>query len=191
MSDSEAPAAKKKGGKLKKLLILLVGLVVIGGGVAGGLFAMGIGPFGQHAADEDPSVPQLVVRDGMSSTIAAIARERARRGQIDPRVFKATYVPLEGNFTSNLGGGSAFAQIGIGVSTYYDQRVVENLHTHEMAIRSAVLMVLSQQDPVALTSLQGKERLRQELKNAINSTLTIREGFGGIDDVYFTSFVKQ
>lgn len=196
MSDSnEAPApAKKKGGKMKKILVLLLGLIVVGGGgFAGGLYAMGIGPFhrGGDAAEEDPNMPQLVVRDGVSSTTAAVARERARHGRIDPRVFKATYVPLEGNFTSNLRGGDAFLQVGIGVSTYYDEHVVENLHTHDMAVRSAVLMVLSQQDPVAVTTLQGKEALRQELKNAINNALTIREGFGGIDDVYFTSFVTQ
>ncbi len=190
MSDTEAPA-KKKGGKLKMFLVLAIGLVVIGGGVAGGLFAMGIGPFGEAGAAEDPGVPHLVVRDGVSATSAAIARDHARRGRIDPRVFKATYVPLEGEFTSNLRGGGAFAQVGIGVSTYYDERVVDNLSTHNMAIRSAVLMVLSQQDPVAIATPQGKEQLRQQLKNAINNTLTIREGFGGIDDVYFTSFVTQ
>jgi flagellar FliL protein len=195
MSDTNEtpPPARKKGGKMKKILILLVGLIVVGGGgFAGGLYAMGMGPF--HRGDEpeeDPNTPHLVVRDGVSEATAAVAREQARRGRIDPRVFKATYVPLEGNFTSNLRGGDAFLQVGIGVSTYYDEHVVDNLHTHDMAVRSAILMVLSQQDPVAVTTLQGKEALRQELKNAINNALTIREGFGGIDDVYFTSFVTQ
>ena len=42
-----------------------------------------------------------------------------------------------------------------------------------------------------IVASSGKEALRQELKNAINNALTIREGFGGIDDVYFTSFVTQ
>ncbi|GAA4826593.1 hypothetical protein GCM10023232_25840 [Sphingosinicella ginsenosidimutans] len=196
MSDSnEANApAKKKAGKTKKILVLLLGLIVVGGGgFAGGLYAMGLGPFhrGGEAAEEDPNMPHLVVRDGVSEATAAVARERARHGRVDPRVFKATYVPLEGNFTSNLRGGDAFLQVGIGVSTYYDEHVVENLHTHDMAVRSAILLVLSQQDPVAVTTLQGKEALREELKNAINNALTIREGFGGIDDVYFTSFVTQ
>jgi flagellar FliL protein len=195
MSDTQEaapPPAKKKSGKMKKLLVLFLGLIVVGGGgFAGGLYAMGMGPFGSHGEEEDPNVPHLVVREGVSSSAAAVARERARRGHIDPRVFQATYVPLEGNFTSNLRGGSAFVQIGLGVSTYYDERVVEHLHTHEMAVRSAILMVISQQDPVAITTLEGKEALKQQLKNAINSALTIREGFGGIDDVYFTSFVTQ
>jgi flagellar FliL protein len=195
MSDTPeeaAPPARKKGGKMKKMLILLIGLIVIGGGgFAGGLYAMGMGPFAHEGEAEDPDTPHLVVREGIPGPEAARARAEARRGHVDPRVFQATYIPLEGNFTSNLRGGSAFVQIGLGVSTYYDQRVVDHLHTHEMAVRSAILLTLAEQDPVALSTLEGKEALKAELKNAINNALTIREGFGGIDDVYFTSFVTQ
>jgi flagellar protein FliL len=201
MSDTEtaapaadAPRPKKKGGKLRKLVFLLAGLLVIGGGAAGGLYAM-TGSFvpGGHAgaADEDSDQPQLVVREGVSSAVADAARGRARRGNIDPRVFQATYVALPGNFTSNLTGGEAFVQIGLGLSTYYGEPVSERIHTHEMAIRSAIIMTLSEADPVEITTLRGKEALKQSLKNAINNVLTNREGFGGIDDVYFTSFVTQ
>jgi flagellar FliL protein len=52
-------------------------------------------------------------------------------------------------------------------------------------------MTLTEQDPTVIGTLQGKQALKQALKNAINEALTIREGFGGIDDVYFTSFVTQ
>ena len=82
-------------------------------------------------------------------------------------------------------------QIALGVSTYYGEEVTHALTTHEMAIRSAILMILSQQDPDDLATPEGKERLRQLLKNAVNQVLTSREGFGGIDEVYFTSFVTQ
>jgi len=184
-----APPQKKKGGKLKKLILLLVVLAVIGGGAAGGYYAL-FG-FGDHAEEEDADQPQLVVREGVSSAAADRARERARSGHADPRVFQSTYIPLEGNFTSNLSGGDAFVQIGIGLSTYYDEKVTDAVHRHEMAIRSAILMTLSEADPVDIMSLSGKERLKQTLKNAINNVLTNREGFGGIDDVYFTSFVTQ
>ena len=155
---------------------------------------MGIGPFGHgEEAEEDSHLPQLVVREGVSETAAAEARRRARarNGRPDPRVFQPTYHPIEGNFTSNLRGGEAFVQIGIGVSTYYGEPVIEQLRAHDMAIRSAVIMTLSEQDPDQVTTLQGKEALKEQLRNAINNALTIREGFGGIDDVYFTSFVTQ
>ena len=181
--------AKKKGGKGKKLILLLVALIVIGGGGAGGYFAMG--GFRHHSDQPNPDLPQLVVKDGVSDEAAAEGRVRARNGHPDPRIFQSTYVPLEGNFTSNLRGGDAFVQIGLGVSTYYDTHVTDNVTRNMMAIRSAVIMTLSEADPIEITTLQGKQRLKEALKNAINNVLTNREGFGGIDEVYFTSFVTQ
>ena len=185
------PKKKKKG---KKLLFLILALLVIGGGAVGGYYAVyGGGHHEGEAAAEDPSQPHLVVREGASEEAVAEARQRARgrNGRPDPRVFQATYIPLEGQFTSNLRGGDAFVQIAIGVSTFYDARVGERLTTHNMAIRSAILTTLSEADPVMITSTRGKEELKETLRNAINNVLTNREGFGGIDEVYFTSFVTQ
>ena len=189
----EAAAEPKKKKKGKKLLFLILALLVIGGGAAGGYFAVYGGGGNAEAEAEDPSQPHLVVREGVSSEAAAEGRQRARgrNGRPDPRVFQATYIPLEGQFTSNLRGGDAFVQIAIGVSTYYDPRVGERLTAHNMAIRSAILTALSEADPVAITTLRGKEELKETLRNAINNVLTNREGFGGIDEVYFTSFVTQ
>ena len=59
------------------------------------------------------------------------------------------------------------------------------------AIRSTILMVLSQQDSFTISTPEGKLKLQQELKGAINATLKQRTGFGGIDNVYFTSLVVQ
>lgn len=188
-ADGKPKKAKKKGGKGKKLILLLVALLVIGGGGAGGYFAMG--HFRGHADEPNPDLPQLVVKEGVSNEAAAAGRARAHNGRPDPRVFQSTYVPLEGNFTSNLHGGDAFVQIGLGVSTYYDTHVTDNITRNMMAIRSAVIMVLSESDPIDISTFQGKQRLKEALKNAINSVLTNREGFGGIDEVYFTSFVTQ
>ena len=188
---AEAAEPKKKKKKGRKLLFLILALLVIGGGAAGGYYAVWGG--GHEAEAEDPNQPQLVVREGVSEEAAAEARQRAhgRNARPDPRVFQATYIPLEGQFTSNLRGGDAFVQIQIGVSTFYDQRVGERLTAHNMAIRSAILTTLSEADPVAITTLRGKEELKETLRNAINNVLTNREGFGGIDEVYFTSFVTQ
>ena len=184
-----AKKAGKKGGRKKLIVLLTIALIVIGGGAAGGYFAMG--GFAHHEEEVNEDLPQLVVREGVSDEDAATGREHSRRGRPDPRVFQSTYVPLEGNFTSNLRGGDAFVQIGLGVSTYYDTRVTENVTRNMMAIRSAVIMTVSEADPVEITTLQGKQHLKEALKNAINEVLTNREGFGGIDEVYFTSFVTQ
>lgn len=189
----EAPAdagakPKKKGGKKKKLILLLL-VVLLGAG--GGYYAMyGMpGSHGAAAEEEHSDEPQLVVRDGV--TASGAARTAARQGRPDPRIFKTTYIPLEGNFTSNLRGGDNFVQIGLGLSTFYDDHVKENVERNMMAIRSAIILTLSEADPVEITTLSGKEALKNALKDAINRVLTNREGFGGIDDVYFTSFVTQ
>jgi flagellar FliL protein len=189
----EAPAEagakpKKKGGKKKKLILLLL-VVLLGAG--GGYYAMYGMPGSHKAAEEDEhsDQPQLVVRDGV--TASGAARTAARQGRPDPRIFKTTYLPLEGNFTSNLRGGDNFVQVGLGLSTFYDDHVKENVERNMMAIRSAIILTLSEADPIEIRTLSGKEALKNALKDAINRVLTNREGFGGIDDVYFTSFVTQ
>ena len=187
--DAGAPKKQKRRGKKKLLLLLLV--VLLGGG--GGYYAMyGMpGSGGGHAEDPHADEPQLVLRDGISEAAATRARAAARTGRPDPRVFKTTYIPLEGNFTSNLRGGDNFVQIGLGLSTFYDDHVKDNVERNMMAIRSAIILTISEADPVEITTLSGKEALKNALKDAINRVLTNREGFGGIDEVYFTSFVSQ
>ena len=54
-----------------------------------------------------------------------------------------------------------------------------------------MLETLAQQDAEFLNTPQGKMALRKALKIAINNVLERREGFGGVDDVYFTSLVIQ
>jgi flagellar FliL protein len=186
-AEAGATPKKKKGGKKKKLILLLL-VVLLGAG--GGYYAMYGMPGSHKAAEAEHSdEPQLVVRDGV--TASDPARAAARQGRPDPRVFKTTYIPLEGNFTSNLRGGDNFVQVGLGLSTFYDDHVKENVERNMMAIRSAIIVALSEADPVEITTLSGKEALKNALKDAINRVLTNREGFGGIDDVYFTSFVTQ
>jgi flagellar protein FliL len=82
-------------------------------------------------------------------------------------------------------------QIGLSVSTYFDGKVIGNLKRQMVPIRSAVLMVLSEQDGTALSTAQGKQRLQVELTKAVNQVLRQQEGFGGIDNVYFTTLVIQ
>jgi flagellar FliL protein len=185
---AEEPAKKKKKGGLGRLLVLLtLGIVLGGGGLGAGLYASGWLATGEAKIDQ----PYLVPRDDASSEAIAAGEEKARGGKADPHVFQASYHEMDKPFTSNLKGGQAFVQIGVGMSTYYDKRVLERLKKHEMAVRSAILMRLAEQDPLELASGEGKEKLRQSLKKAVNDVLTIKEGFGGIEEVFFTSFVTQ
>ena len=192
--DSTETTATPKPKKKRKPLRLLMGIVLLGGLAAGGaLYAQNAGLIrlpgmsGDGHAAEDPDRPQLVPRSGASPTSYAVNGARP----IDADQFQVSYYPMREAFTSNLRDGGGFVQVGLGVSTYYDERVLQNLERHEMAVRSAVLMQLADQDPTALSTPQGKLALKARLAKAINGVLTEKEGFGGIDEVYFTGFVIQ
>ena len=65
------------------------------------------------------------------------------------------------------------------------------LKKHELAIRSAMLAVLADTPEADIHTIEGKDRLQRRLTAAINKVLTDAEGFGGVDAVYFKSFIIQ
>jgi flagellar FliL protein len=146
---------------------------------------------GAHAEPEDPNQPKLVERSDAHESSHGGKKPRQIEEAIDPSKYKASYYDLAQNFTSNLRDSDGFMQVSLGVSTFYDQRVLDRVKEHEMAIRSAVLMTLADQDAFVIATPQGKKELQKKLKKAINDVLIEKEGFGGIDDVYFTNFIIQ
>jgi flagellar FliL protein len=197
--DSKTDAKPKKKGGMKKLLLIGGGaILLIGGGVGAGLYAAGTGLTGAHpeAPAEDAHKPKLVLKEGAEGAEAHAAAPTGKHAPTsdaspDPHKYQATFYPIEQSFTSNLRDSDGFVQLGIGVSTFYDNSVIENLKKNDMPVRSAVLMTLADQDSFVITTPEGKKMLLRSLKDAINGVLEQREGFGGVDSVYFTSFIIQ
>jgi flagellar protein FliL len=201
----EAP--KKKGSKMKSLLIYGVGIfVLVGGGVGGGIYASGSGMIGGGKLEPnvDKNKPQLVLKaeGGEMASVGDSGGEHGAEQAVTGETkatptgggtgkYQATYYPIEQSFTSNLADTDGLAQVALAVSTYYDSRVIDNLKRHEMAVRSAILMTLANQEAAVISTPNGKQLLQKELKNTINGVLQQKEGFGGIDGVYFTSFIIQ
>jgi len=193
----------KKGGKMKKLLLLTLGsAVLIGAGAGAGIY-MG-GGFAAEASKPEDHYPKLVLRSerGDAEPASEGGKEEAPpkvgtvsvpndRFKVDPRKYEITYIPVDQAFTTNLADGSGFLQVGISLATFYDGKLVANVRRQMVPIRSAVLMVLAEQDPALLSTSQGKQQLQRRLTGAINGVLREKEGFGGIDNVYFTSLVIQ
>jgi flagellar FliL protein len=210
MSDAPADGAKKNGGKKKKMIMLIGGIALLaGGGAAGGFFVAG-GMSHKESRSEDPNRPQLVLKGENPEEIAAQWTAKAHEQGEDheagdddhgkgvdlprpksPTRYQATYFQIPAPFTSNMADSDSYAQISIAVSTYYDGRVVQALQTHELAIRSAILLMLAQEEEIDLASPQGKEKLQQKLVKIINDVLKQQTGYGGVDNVYFTNFVIQ
>jgi flagellar FliL protein len=201
MTKDKIEAAPRKKGKFKKLLFIGVGaIVLIGAGAGAGIY---FGALSAHEAKPEDHYPKLVLRsEGGDAPPAEGESEEAPlktgtvsvpndKYKVDPRKYEITYYPISEAFTTNLADGSGFLQIGISLSTFYDGKVINNIKRQAVPIRSVVLMVLAEQDPALLSTSQGKQRLQRQLTAAINDVLHDKEGFGGIDNVYFTSLVIQ
>jgi flagellar FliL protein len=204
MSDEAAASAPKKKAKSKTLILVLGGVALLGGGgAAAGFYAAGsVNP--TTAKEEDPNMPRLVLKGEKAEDVAkkfaadAAHGEAAGHGKAvdlprpqNPSAYEATYYQIPAPFTSNMADSDAFAQISIAVSTYYDQRVIAALQTHELAVRSAILLMLAQEQEIKLSTPQGKEQLQARLVKIINGVLKEKTGYSGVDNVYFTNFVIQ
>lgn len=109
----------------------------------------------------------------------------------EEEIFATTYYEFPGNFTTNLKESKKFLQISLGVSTQYDEQVMANVDSHQLALRSEILTIMSTFSPADIAGREGKQKLADSLKEGINNTLVKVEGFGGVENVHFTSFVLQ
>ena len=88
-------------------------------------------------------------------------------------------------------GSKKFLQVSVGVSTQYDEQVMVNVDSHQLALRSEILTIMSEFSSEDISGKEGKNKLAESLRDGINEVLMKVEGFGGIENVHFTSFVVQ
>jgi len=105
--------------------------------------------------------------------------------------FDQLYNEMERSFTVNLSGSKQFCQFTMGFMTHYDQRVVDHVYKHELAIRSAIIMEVSTYSMDELATVTDKQKLANSIKTRMNKVLVGYEDFGGIEEVFFTEFVIQ
>ena len=193
-SESEAKPRRKSKGLIIKLMLGL-GLIAIGGGGVfaayyAGLFGEGEG----HKAERN--IPRLI-RKGEVDPYAPIPE--SGKGEAAPAdsegeggsVYHTSYYSFSEDFTSNLKNSHGLVQISLAASTRRDGRILLWMKKHELAIRSSILTVLADTPEEEVFSIEGKQRLQKRLTDSINKVLTDREGFGGVDQVYFKSFLVQ
>ena len=124
--------------------------------------------------DETAGEPQKIYKDTPST-----------------ETFVTSYYTFPDNFTTNLKGSKAFLQISVGVSTQYDETVMENVELHQLALRSEILGAVSEFSVEEIEGKEGRDNLSSNIQAAINTKLEELEGFGGVEGVFFTSFVLQ
>ncbi|AWB50439.1 flagellar basal body protein FliL [Gemmobacter aquarius] len=184
-------APKRKGGLMGMIKTLLFAVILLGAGFGGGWF--------YFANPLSPAQDMLQLIDPQS---AAPAGEHAAEGEGEAPLkvpkpvpeeekFQTSYFTFPDPITANLRDSKRFLQVQIGVSTQYDESVMKNVETHKLALQSDMLTVLSTFSETDIEGTEGRAHLADAVKEAINARLEKAEGFGGIEDVFFPSFVLQ
>ena len=193
MADDENTEPKKKRGILKILGFAFGGLFLVGAGLGAGFFI-----FGSTQPDPSEEIEQIIERKMVEAEEQKAVDEKADEGETKvaketPEIdtFMTTYFEFPGTFTTNLMNSRKFLQVGLGVSTQYDDTVMANVEAHQLALRSEILNAISEFSESDIGGKNGREQLAKALTDAINNKLVALEDFGGVTEVHYTSFVLQ
>jgi flagellar FliL protein len=190
-----AEEAKKR--KINFMKIALFGLgpiVLLGVGLGAGafLFMPTQSPVEQVEALIEKKLKQagqLPSQDGLDEE--DLEPQKVSKETPANETFVTSYYTFADNFTTNLNKSKQFLQISVGISTQYDETVIENVEKHQMALRSEVLGVMGTYSVDDIDGKIGRDKLSDSIQEAINLKLVDLEGFGGVEGVHFTSFVLQ
>ena len=194
MSEEEEEKPKKSG--LGKILIFVgVGVIMLGAGIGAGYFLFG----NQQNTPEQIAAEIIDKNRGQEAEVTeeeadvgeAAAPEKRSKESPKDEVFQTLYYEIPGNLTTNLKDSRRFLQIGIGVSTRYDEEILKNVEANLPAIRAAILATLSDYGEEDVVGREARQILSDDLKETINAELEMLEGFGGVEEVLLTSFVMQ
>lgn len=194
MADEENEEPKKKSGLVKILLFVFAGILLIAVGLGVGYFM-----FGGQQPDPSEEIDAIIEKtkdEAEAEKQAALEQaenvaEKVAKEKPEAETFVTTYFEFPGTFTTNLRSSRKFLQLGLGVSTQYDDSVMLNIETHQLALRSEILNVMSEFTEEDIQGKAGRESLAKALADGINEKMLKLEGFGGVEEVHFTSFVLQ
>ena len=140
--------------------------------------------------DEEADEVELECTENADGEEECVPKKKVKKINVEEK-FLTTYYEFPGNFTTNLRESKKFLQITVGVSTQYDEEVMVNVESHQLALRGIILGVMSEFSEEDVAGIAGKQGLSNSLKDALNVFLEDKEGFGGVEGIHFTSFVLQ
>ena len=152
--------------------------------------------FGSSQPDPSEEIEEIIERKMQEREAAELEADNSTpqkqsKDTPEEEVFETIYHEFPGTFTTNLSGSRKMLQVGIGVSTQYDDTVMMNVESHQLALRSVILGVISDFTEDDVKGATGREKLAGALRDTINMKLEALENFGGVEEVHFTSFVLQ
>ena len=196
----EVEEEPKKSNLLKIIIFVVGGILLIAVGLGIGYFLFGGEP------EPDPSAEVNQIIEGKETEKKKTEDSESKEGEEEgedgiinknvkaiPEVdsYETTYFEFPGDFTTNLKGSRKFLQVSVSVSTQYDEKVMEVVDSHQLALRSEILSTISDFTEEDISGSEGKKKLSQRLIVVLNKKLESLDEFPGIEDVYFTAFILQ
>ena len=196
----EVEEEPKKSNLLKIIIFVVGGILLIAVGLGIGYFLFGGEP------EPDPSAEVNQIIEGKETEKKKTEDSESKEGEEEgedgiikknvkaiPEVdsYETTYFEFPGDFTTNLKGSRKFLQVSVGVSTQYDEQVMEVVDSHQLALRSEILSTISDFTEEDISGSEGKKKLSERLIVVLNKKLESLDEFPGIEDVYFTAFILQ
>ena len=197
----EVEEEPKKSGLIKIIIFVVAGILLIVIGLGIGYLMFG----GEPEPDPSAEVNQIIEGKEAEKKEKEDKKDK-EEGEVDgedgiikknvkaiPEVdsYETTYFEFPGDFTTNLNGSRNFLQVSVGVSTQYDEKVMETVDSHQLALRSEILATISDFTEEDISGSEGKKKLSDKLMIVLNDKLKSLKEFPGIEDVYFTAFILQ
>lgn len=181
-----------EGGKKPSMLLLIVAvllvLVLVAGSIVGTLAVTGF--FQKKEPLASAELQGAGAAEGAAGK-ASDATPKLSKASPEQSRFEYRYVEFEKELLANLSGSRKFMLVKLAVMTRYDDRVVNNIKRHESAMRSAALDIMRQSTEAEAQRPEFRKLMAERMRTEFNSVLDRLENFGGIEEVYFTSFVVQ
>ncbi len=159
--------------KLLSMLILLFGLSAI---------------LTVYAQDEGQQEEEVAAEEQAES-------DQAQPGEEDKEAtgpLPAIYLPLKPAFVVNYGGKGRLRYLKTEMSVRLASTDAANSVRHHMPyIRNNLVMLFARQTEETMSSLEGRELMRQDALMEIREILKEEDAQDGVLDVYFNSFIVQ
>jgi flagellar FliL protein len=172
-----APAPEAKPRSKKMLIIVIAAVVVLMGGGVGAYFVFG------HKGEEQSAEQG---KQGGKEKGKGKKAEEVKKG---PAIYVKLDPPFVVNFDAN--GVMRFLQVTVEVMTR-DAAAAELIKSNDPMIRNDLLLLFGNQPSSAVTTLEGKEKLRADALAVVAKVVSAEGGDGKkVEQLFFTSFVMQ
>lgn len=176
----EQPVEKKKGGNLALIIVIVLLVLVLIGGAVAAFFVLGAQ---EEVPAESAKTEQTQTQDGSKDKKAKKPTKKH-----DAMVIGPMY-PLD-QFIVNLlsESGARFLKTTIHLELEAEnEKLTPELDSKKSLIRDIIIRTLSSKTYEEISTVKGKDKLKEEVVEKINQILAD----GAINNIYFIDFVIQ